>query len=474
VIDLNALDDPREWVTKANVPLLDEHALVDPDKGLKVRVDRRFLEDVARNGNRRAVESGNPCPLIVGHTEDGGPEKPVDGYVVGLRVGPDPKKPGKAMLFGTYKVRRSRAHVLHDFPRRSVELWVGRREIDPVALLGGTTPERDLGDVAVLKYSRDGGLRYRYSMHPGDTPMPAKSHHYEADAGSADVPGGDDEVVSKVMESSWAKGIEAKLDKILSLLDAGGDGDADDGFGGEDEVPTELSGADGLGGEDDGMGGVPPGGGGMPPPSGGQPPTGGHDPEARFEHEPPPVRFNAGGGMGYGSGTNGYAPAARYARRDPYEVDPMYPSYPAPRYQPQPRPAARPAAPTPEQRQIAELRVKLARSEASKRIDELEAQGYEFADKAKTVQQLVDVATQVGDKAAAGFLADIKANYRRRESDPSALADVLRYSRDAQGPPPAGPQTMDEVQRIVARMQPGQDFASAAAAMYAAQNGVRK
>jgi len=118
-----------------------------------MRVDEHVLAEIAHNNNKRVFETGDPSPLIVGHTSDDptAPERPVVGFAVNYRVKPfrrDPKTGQVIYAIHTdYKVRKAKEHVIDDFPRRSVELWLSRKELDPIALLGGTTPERDLSVV---------------------------------------------------------------------------------------------------------------------------------------------------------------------------------------------------------------------------------------------------------------------------------------------------------------------------------------
>jgi len=143
-------ENPEKWVTVPDVKVLDEHEL-DGDNGKPAAyVDRSVLEEIARNNNNRVLTTGDPAPLIVGHTSDDplAPERPVVGYAVNYRVKESRDSTTGRVSYAIhtdYKVRKDREHVIEDFPRRSVELWLGRKELDPIALLGGTTPERDLG-----------------------------------------------------------------------------------------------------------------------------------------------------------------------------------------------------------------------------------------------------------------------------------------------------------------------------------------
>lgn len=158
---IHDFDNPSKWVTVPDVKVLDEHELDGDDGKPAAYVDRAVLEEIARNNNNRVYTTGDPAPLIVGHTSDDpqAPERPVVGYAVNYRVkeSRDPKT-GRAVyaIHTDYKVRKDREHVIEDFPRRSVELWLGRKELDPIALLGGTTPERDLG--VIIRKSRISGF----------------------------------------------------------------------------------------------------------------------------------------------------------------------------------------------------------------------------------------------------------------------------------------------------------------------------
>lgn len=153
-------DDQRKWLTIAGVPVLDEHILTDrqgKDEGV---VDANFLQEIADNNNRRFAQTGDATPLTRGHTSDdpNDPDPPVIGYGVNFRVGP--WRNGRYALFSDFKVDRRYEKDI-DNSRRSVELWVGKREIDPIAVLKGTTPERDLG--VILRNARIS------SIMPGST-----------------------------------------------------------------------------------------------------------------------------------------------------------------------------------------------------------------------------------------------------------------------------------------------------------------
>lgn len=160
-------DNPSKWFTVPDVPLLDEHELTGPNGEPEGIVDRTVLEEIARNNNRRVIETGDPATLILGHTSDDprAAEKPAKGFVVNYKVKPFKRDPETGQLIyaihGDYKVRPKNAHLIEEYPRRSVELWLNKREIDPVAMLGGTTPERDLS--VVIRKARENSPSFDFA-----------------------------------------------------------------------------------------------------------------------------------------------------------------------------------------------------------------------------------------------------------------------------------------------------------------------
>lgn len=145
-------NNPSKWHTVYNVPLLDEHIMTNEDGRPVATVDKYALEKIANNNNKRVYETGDPATLILGHTSDDpqAPEKPAKGFVVNYRVRPYKKnQQGQVVyaIYGDYKIRPKNVDIIEEYPRRSVELWWNKKELDPIALLGGTSPERDLGVV---------------------------------------------------------------------------------------------------------------------------------------------------------------------------------------------------------------------------------------------------------------------------------------------------------------------------------------
>lgn len=472
-------DDQTKWVTVKNVPVLDEHSMTNEQGQEIAYVDRQALEEIAANNNRRVMETGDPAPLILGHTSDDpkAEEKPVVGYAVNYRVAPF--KNGRHAIYVDYKIRRDRANVVDEYPRRSVELWYNKKELDPIALLGGTTPERDLGvvirharlkNVALLGGTtpardlgvsvhydrRSQGTVLRYAMEVDDMAgencapsvrgakammNPAKyeagcmpddddfpGDETESDAG--DAGGGDeDPVVAKVLASKQFQDLASKVNQIFDLITS------EEG-GGDEGVPP---------GGDPGMGG-PPGDGMEPPPGpdaggppgGGMPPGGGPDEEeARGMHGDGPVRFDddgpdmyamgAGGFGGPGSTTiptfGGGTKGTRYSRNGSQPMSGQQP---------------RGQRPDPEvvrlQRQVRELSIKNARAEARELVNQCIAEGVVIPDPDQEAAALASLPEKDRDYFVNNV---IRAKYARRDADigsPLPHGGVARFSRtDAAG-----------------------------------------
>ena len=529
--------DDSQWVTVPGIPVLDEHEMMDPTTGKSVRVTAKELQEIADNNNKRVLETNNPAPLCIGHTSDevGAPEPPVVGYAVNYRVAPF-MNTGRQAIYVDYKVRRDKANVIKDFPRRSVELWWRRKEFDPIALLGGTTPERDLGDLGapgglagVLKFARGQVDRYaraadqivyhqrrvgsdtviRYEMPPEDSDM-AGSHcnpgmaprKMSADDGKSadmkDMPAGDDKAaadpeVQKVFATKQWAAMNEKLDQVVEVIS---------------ELAQQMQG----------------GGGGMP---GGKPPKGGSgDPhadsmEAATGHAP--IRFEADDDDAddevpdrYSAyAANGYVPQVerkRMSRPRPGGTAPHYPGYDPYRYPSAPARYARPAAPADDmaalpaeiasnpvvirmQRELAatkaqaqrthqdivlrDCREKVARFAREHRID------FAPSDKAldpRTAEEVMEAEAQVlalmDPAGQAAHETRIVTLYKRKHDPVANQAAVTRYARTDQGPVAADP-PMDpsDVSRMVtahemARAQGKQLSFAEITNMMAARGGV--
>lgn len=155
---------PAQFVTVENVPVLDEHEIKGNDGKTIARIDSSRLKHIADVNNKRIKDTGDMIPLVIGHTkgevgefvpEEEQPE--IVGYATNLRVGRF-KNTARKAIHATFKFFRDKIDKVRKFPRRSVELWLSDWKIDPISLLGATTPERDLG---LLQLSKGGKKVYR-------------------------------------------------------------------------------------------------------------------------------------------------------------------------------------------------------------------------------------------------------------------------------------------------------------------------
>lgn len=194
---------PSPFVRKRGVPILDEHTLKDEDGKVIVTVDRERLEDIAKKNNQRIEQTGDLTPFVIGHTRDGAPEDEqpeIVGYATHFYVKPFAKT-GRYALHADSKFFRDKKHLVNKHPRRSVELWTDDWKIDPIALLGATTPERDLG---LLQLSRTGRRKIRRVIPYEKTmPFPPTQQSAQGAPGQSqntqpELGGGDPQVASIV------------------------------------------------------------------------------------------------------------------------------------------------------------------------------------------------------------------------------------------------------------------------------------
>ena len=144
---------PGEYINKEDVFVLDPHTLKNSSGQTLVNVTESMLKKIADNQNKRVRETGDATPLVIGHTRDEAHEHEqpeVVGYATNWKVKKF-FKTGKSALACTFHVFKKSVDKVRKFPRRSVELWLDSLTIDPISLLGATTPERDLG---LLKLSK--------------------------------------------------------------------------------------------------------------------------------------------------------------------------------------------------------------------------------------------------------------------------------------------------------------------------------
>lgn len=140
-----------DLASKGYVPLppfavIDECEFYDSRTRQHVKMDPARLAKMADAQNQRIVGRNDATPVILGHTEDHKAEAdqpPIVGYATRFHVGRLPD--GKAAVFARPWAAPGQVETFRKNPRRSVELWLDPDAIDPIALLGATTPRRDLG-----------------------------------------------------------------------------------------------------------------------------------------------------------------------------------------------------------------------------------------------------------------------------------------------------------------------------------------
>ncbi len=358
-----------EFTDSDDVVILDEHMLKDENGKPIIYIGPARLRYIAERANQRIKDTGDETPVVIGHTKDDADEDDqpeIVGFARNFRV-KQFFKTGKKAIYATISFLTSKLERIKQFPRRSVELWLSDWKIDPISLLGATTPERDLG---LLRLSRDGARKYRRVV-PNMDPK--------------EIVNG---VVAALKESDVWKWAEAQMAK------EGGEGD-------EGGLPPEED-EEGLPAEEGG--GVPPGAaGGM----GGE--GGGEQPVREFEEEQP-AQYEMGGGAPGAAVGQTYVPGPlgsdrRRMARDAERV----------------RMARYDKVLKGQQAQIDTLVLKLRRSEREKDLIQLEGEGIDF-DRAEELEDLLDLAD---DK----YKARLNRMRKRYQKDPTHVFDVEGSSR---------------------------------------------
>lgn len=206
--------DPELYHIFHDVPVVDTFESVD--SGWLVECVSRMAE---------LERTGNVCPLILGHLDlsKKGREDyltPVVGLARNFRNG-EIKHLGP-VIFADYWIRRDKLQEIKEFCgdliRWSADLWLRQNEIDPISLLGPTTPARRLG---TLQLARDGEIPLTLSRFQGGLEMPAEEKKDPAETKSL----GMEEVLAAL------QGISAGMSEILSKLSAPAPGAAPEGAG---------------------------------------------------------------------------------------------------------------------------------------------------------------------------------------------------------------------------------------------------
>ncbi len=188
-----------DYIIKHNVPILDEHVLKDEEGKEIATIDKARLQKIADLGNKRVKDTGDECPIIIGHTKDDTDEKDqpeIVGWASNYKVGKF-LKTGKKALTCTMKFLKKHMEKIKKHPRRSIELWLNDWKVDPISLLGATTPERDLG---LLQFSK-GGVKKFSIPYKGKMTMNPDS----------DQKGIVDAVMKAIEQSDWYKFLQEQM-----------------------------------------------------------------------------------------------------------------------------------------------------------------------------------------------------------------------------------------------------------------------
>lgn len=187
--------DPSEYVVAPHTAALDEFRMTNDSGDFVANITPEYLNRLVAHMNDRETATGDLSPIVIGHTMNGLPETeqpPLVGFARNWHIGTLGNTGRKCAFFDAW-IKKDKVELVKQYPRRSCEVWASRHEVDPISLLGATTPARDLG---LMKLSREGSMTF-YS--PGDMNV-------------ADEP----KKPSDPKETGEAKGLEGILQQILA------------------------------------------------------------------------------------------------------------------------------------------------------------------------------------------------------------------------------------------------------------------
>lgn len=250
---MNLPFDPTQYEC-VRAPVVDEFEYQGGGTGavMSAKIDKTFLDRCATNMNAKFARTGDLAPIVIGHTVTGAPETeqpPLVGYLHNYSVEP---YDGRHALFADHWIRKqnkivvdrveqnlSAKDIVERWPRRSGEVWLKHAEVDPVSLLGATTPHRPLG---LLKLAADGDASLGYTA-PGDLKMADTAPPQTGDFAKltalieqvAAMQGQTLELLQSALAQpqQHGEGDEHDLDKFLEGLDS------DDGDKGSKEEPKK-------------------------------------------------------------------------------------------------------------------------------------------------------------------------------------------------------------------------------------------
>jgi hypothetical protein len=186
------------------VAILDTHTMKHPTTKKDVVVDKEFLQRIADRNNKRVRDTGDEIPVCIGHTREDDKETegpPTVALARDFYVAPLYKS-GRYGLWCKWRVRKGKKELLVDYPRRSVELWLDDLSIDPIAILGATAPDRDLG---LIRLNKD----------PGREHMTLTMQHPEKD-NSMDPTQIAEQVLALIDQQPWKKFLDQFMTEIMS------------------------------------------------------------------------------------------------------------------------------------------------------------------------------------------------------------------------------------------------------------------
>lgn len=201
--------DPTQFTVAPHVCAVDTFRMKNADGTFVADVTDEFIDKLVDHMNERERLTGDLSPIVIGHTIDGQPETeapPVVGYARNWHSGTLGTTGRKAAFFDAW-IFNDDVPLARKFPRRSCEVWTNRFEVDPISLLGATTPARDLG---LMRLSRDGAFTVE---SPGDMQMPVETKPEDK---TADKPKDDGKPKADPKETGKAVHDDSKLDAILS------------------------------------------------------------------------------------------------------------------------------------------------------------------------------------------------------------------------------------------------------------------
>ena len=208
----------EEFVVYPSVPIFDEHEGEDGTV-----YDREVLAHIAQNNNDRIEDTNDLCPIVGWHTpqeDEYDPDKdpPIIGWAEQFRVEDFGNKRPRGCIFCTFKIYKKFHDYFKSHPRRSVEIWPEddpkQRYIDPIAVLAGVTPKRDLGYLYAKSTSAGPEVLepMRYSQKNQSSKLKYEMSY--PGGGNTYVPGG-----TERKKNSRADSISVQYEQSFSELD---------------------------------------------------------------------------------------------------------------------------------------------------------------------------------------------------------------------------------------------------------------